>query len=73
MKVEQPTKGQYGQHLCREEGVGHGHTQLAAAHPVIIVLCIGPDLVCQAGVRVFSLIERLDDFNAVDVFNDDVC
>ena len=69
VQIEQPAHGQHRQHLRREKGVGHGHTQLTAPHPVVIILCIGPHLVDQTAVGLFALIERLDDLDAVDVLD----
>ena len=56
VRVEQPSERQNREHLRRKEGVSHRHAKLAAAHPVEII----------GGL---PLIERLDDFNAVDVFD----
>ena len=69
VEVEDPAQGQNGEHLGGEEGVGHGHPKLAPAHPVVVVLGVGPDLVCEAGVGALALVEGLDDLNAVGVLD----
>ena len=69
VRVEQPAEREHRQHLGREEGIGHRHAELAAAHPVVIVLCIGLHLLGQPGVGSPPLVERLDDLDAVDVLD----
>ena len=69
MRVEQPSERQNREHLRRKEGVSHRHAKLAAAHPVEIILRVRPHLLRQPRIGGLPLIERLDDFNAVDVFD----
>ena len=70
MQPQQPARRQDGQHLRREESVSHGHAQLAFLHPVDIILGIVPYFFGQACIRFFSLVERLDDLDAVDVLDE---
>ena len=69
VRVEQPSERQNREHLRRKEGVSHRHAKLAAAHPVEIILRVRPHLLRQPRIGGLPLIERLDDFNAVDVFD----
>ena len=67
--VKHPAQQQDGEHLRGEECVGHRHIQLAAAHPVVIILRVGLHLVHQPGIGRPALVERLDDLNAVYVLD----
>ena len=70
VQPQQPARRQDGQHLRREEAVSHGHAQLALLHPVDIILGIVPYFFGQACIRFLSLVERLDDLDAVDVLDE---
>lgn len=69
VRVEQPAEGKYCEHLRREEGVSHGHSELTAAHPIIVILRVCANLVRELGVGGFALIERFDDLDAVYVLD----
>ena len=69
MQPKQPTHRQDGEHLRREESIGQCHAQLALFHPVEIILGIVAYFICQTSIGAAALIERFDDFNAVDVLD----
>lgn len=69
MSVKQPAKWQNGQHLSREKGISHRHTELTAAHPIVIILRVRANLVCQLGIRGFALVKGFYNLNAVYVLN----
>ena len=67
--VEYPSERKNRKHLRGEESVCKRHTELTAAHPIIVILCVGSRLVRQLVVRLFALVVRLYYLNAVYVFN----
>ena len=70
VEIQQPAHGQDGEHLCREEAVGHGHAQLALFHPVDVILGVVSHLIGELCVGLTALIEGLDDLDAVDVLDE---
>ena len=62
MRVEYPAQRQNCEHLRREESIGHRHAELAAAHPVVVILRVCTDFIRKARIGLLALIECLDDF-----------
>ena len=68
--VKEPAHGQDGDERRRGDCLGKGNGQLAALHPVVEVGGVGAHALGEFCIGVFPLIERLDDLDAADIFDD---